>query len=420
MAIKILTKNIEKDGYTGSIEDYIKEGGYTRIDKFLGKVKPQEVTEEVKRAGVRGRGGAGFPAGVKWGFIPKDNQKPVYLLCNADESEPGTFKDRVIMEKDPHMLLEGMILACYAIGSHTAYIYIRGEFVYPANVLNRAINEAYDKGYLGDNIAGSGFKCDITVCRGAAAYICGEETSLINSIEGKRGFPRLKPPFPAVEGVFGCPTIVNNVETLANVPWILEHGGDAYARIGVERSSGTKLFCVSGHVKKTGTFELEMGIPMKKLLYDVCGGIRNDNKLKGVIPGGSSMPVLTAEECEDVTMDYEALAKKGSALGSAAVIVMDDTVDMVNACLNLIKFYKHESCGQCTPCREGVPWMMKIIQRINNGNGKKGDIDLILDICEGIEGRTICPFGEAAVWPTRAFVTKFRHEFEEKITQANS
>jgi NADH-quinone oxidoreductase subunit F len=414
MTEKILMINGDKPGYTGSIQDYVNAGGYTALRKAVLEMKPDQIINEVKESGLRGRGGAGFPCGVKWGFVPKDSPKKRYLLNNADEGEPGTFKDRWIMTKDPHMTIEGTILGSFAIGCNTSYIYIRGEFVKEALILEKAIKEAEEADYLGDNILGSGFNHRMYVHRGAGAYICGEETSLIESLEGKRGYPRNKPPFPAIEGAFGCPTIVNNVETLANVPYIINNGGKAFASIGVERGTGTKIFGISGHVKKPGLYETPMGIPLRELIYDYAGGIRNDNKLKAVIPGGASMPVLTPDEI-DVQMDFDSLAKIGSALGSAGIIVMDDTVCTVDACLNLSKFYSHESCGQCTPCREGMPWFKMILDRIEHGKGRSGDCELLLDICGNIEGRTVCAFGEAGSWPVRAFVNKFRDEFEEHI-----
>lgn len=318
------------------------------------------------------------------------------------------------MERDPHMVLEGCLISGYAIGAHVTYVYVRGEFVYPAEVLERAIAEARAAGYIGKNILGSGFDHEIYVHRGAGAYICGEEMGLIESLEGKRGWPRLKPPFPAVEGLFRCPTIVNNVETLANIPFIVNHGGGVFADIGVPRSSGTKLFCVSGHVCKPGLYEFPMGITLRELLYDHCGGIRKGHVLKGVIPGGSSFPILTPDEV-DVKMDFESVKEYGSGLGSAGIIVMDETTCMVDACLNLAKFYAHESCGQCTPCREGMPWIRDILDRIEHGKGEMDDIDTLWDITRMIEGRTICPFGEAGAWPVQGFLKKFRHEFEEHV-----
>ena len=412
--MKILLKNIEKEGYKGTLEEYVKSGGYESLKKTLKDFKPEDIIEEVKKSGLRGRGGAGFPAGVKWSFVPKETDKPKYLICNADESEPGTFKDRVIIEQDPHIMIEGIIISCYAIGAHKAFIYIRGEFVYGADVLKRAVNEAYEKGFLGKNILGSGFHVDIYVYRGAGAYICGEETGLIESLEGKRGWPRIKPPFPAVEGVYNCPTVVNNVETLAFIPYIIEKGGDNFTKTGVHGSTGTKLYCLSGDINKPGVYEIPCGIPLMDLINEYGGGVRNGNKIKGVIPGGSSMPILAEDEL-DVTMDFDALANKGTALGSAGVIVLDETRCMVSACLNIAKFYAHESCGQCTPCREGMPWMKDILQRIYDGDGRLEDLDLLEEITHNIEGKTICPFGEAGAWPVRAFVTKYRTEFEDYI-----
>ncbi len=416
MAGKILMKNMDNPGYTGCIGDYRAAGGYTAFTKVLNDMSPDDVIEEVKNSELRGRGGAGFPCGMKWGFVPKDTPKARYLINNADESEPGTFKDRAIMTRDPHLTLEGMMIAAYAIKSNVSYIYIRGEFYHEALILERAIKEAEDAGLLGDNILGSGFNLRIYVHRGAGAYICGEETGLIESLEGKRGWPRTKPPFPAVEGAFGSPTVVNNVETLSNVPFIINNGAAAFSAIGVERGTGTKIYCVSGHVKKPGLFEFPMGISLRELIYEHAGGIRDDKKLKAVIPGGASMPVLTADEI-DVNMDYDSLPKVGSHLGSAGVMVMDETVCMVNACLNLSKFFAHESCGQCTPCREGMPWMKMILDRIEHGQGNEGDVDMLLEITNNIEGRTICAFGEAGAWPVRAFATKFRSEFEAHIRE---
>jgi len=412
--MKIVMANMEKPGYRGSIQDYKSCGGYTALQKVLISMTPDKVIEEVKSSGLRGRGGAGFPAGVKWGFVPKDSTKQRYLIINADEGEPGTFKDRAIITFDPHLLIEGAIIAAYAIKSTVSFIYIRGEFYRETQVLQNAIKEAENAGFLGDNIVGSGFSHRMYIHRGAGAYICGEETGLIESLEGKRGWPRNRPPFPAVWGLFGCPTVVNNVETLSNIPFIINNGGFAFASIGVEKGSGTKIFCISGHVKKPGLYELPMGISLRELIFEYAGGMKNDRPLKAVIPGGTSMPVLTAQEI-DVKMDFESLQKIGSALGSAGVIVMDDSVCMVDACLNVSKFYAHESCGQCTPCREGMSWMQMIVDRIEHGKGEERDIDLLLEITRNIEGRTICAFGEAGAWPVRAFVTKFRQEFEDHI-----
>lgn len=395
---------------------YESLGGYSGLKKALRELKPAEIIEIVKKSGLRGRGGAGFPTGLKWGFVPKDSGKPVYLCVNADESEPGTFKDRLIIEKDPHQLIEGTILAAYAIGCHQAFIYIRGEFCYGAEVLNRAAREAYEKGYLGKNILGSGFDLDVIVHRGAGAYICGEETGLLESIEGKRGHPRLKPPFPAVVGLYDSPTIINNVETLSNVPHIINNGAEWYAAIGVERNSGTRLFGVSGHVQKRGVFEFPMGISLRELIFDHCGGMRNGRKLKAVVPGGSSVPVLTADQI-DVSLDFDSIAKAESMLGSAGVIVMDESTCMVKAALRISKFYAEESCGQCTQCREGTEWIYRILSRIENGSGRSGELELLLDICSNMKALTICPLSDAAAMPIESYIKKFYDEFAAHIEE---
>ncbi len=378
-------------------------------------MSPERLIEEIKASGLRGRGGAGFPTGMKWGFVPKDSPKPKYVVCNADESEPGTFKDRLLIEKDPHTIIEGTILAAYAISSHTAFIYIRGEFGFGYKVLQKAIEEATQAGCLGKNIMGSGYDLDLILHRGAGAYICGEETGLLSSLEGGRGWPKVKPPFPATHGLFGCPTVVNNVETLAALPWIIDQGPAKYAAMGTEKSKGTKLFSVSGHIFRPGVYEVEMGYPFKRFLEEDCGGIPNGKKLKGVIPGGASMPVLREDEIENVRMDYESMQAAGTLLGSGGVIVMDDSTCMVKAAWNIARFFAHESCGQCTPCREGCHWMEKIFRRIENGQGKKEDLDLVLSVSGNITGNTICPFGDAAAMPAAAFIKKYRDEFEEHI-----
>ena len=415
----ILLQNRDRSN-SESIAVYRESGGYKALAKALKEMKPDEIIEEVKKSGVRGRGGAGFPAGLKWGFVPKESDKPKYLCCNADEGEPGTFKDRVLIERDPHQLIEGIIISCFAIGIHTAYIYIRGEFVKGARILEKAIGEAYESGFLGKNILGSGFDVDLYVHRGAGAYICGEETALMESLEGKRGNPRNKPPFPAVIGLYGGPTVINNVETLSNVPHIVMKGGEWYAGIGTEKSTGTKLFCISGHVRKPGVYELPLGVALKDLIYNVAGGMRDNHQLKAVIPGGSSTPILTAEEAETVTLDYESLEAVGTALGSGAVIVMDETACIVTSTWRLSKFYEHESCGQCTPCREGTAWMEKILARIVRGEGKPEDIDLLADICDNIFGNTLCPMGDAATGPVLSTVQKFRNEYEYFIEHKRS
>ena len=389
--------------------------GYTAMKKAF-EMSADDIITEVKKAGVRGRGGAGFPAGMKWGFIPKQSAKPKYMVCNADESEPGTFKDRDIMRYTPHLLLEGIAIGSYAIGAHTAYIYIRGEYVREAKLLNEALDEAYRAGYLGKNIMGSGFDLDITVHRGAGAYICGEETALLNSLEGKRGEPRVKPPFPALVGAFGGPTIINNVETLANVPFILNRGGDWFAKLGrIEKSGGTRLFGISGHVKKPGIYELPAGsVTVRELIYDYGHGILNDKKLKAVIPGGSSCPVMTADEI-DVIHDIDPIMKAGTMMGSAGVIVISEEMCIVRFLARIVKFYAHESCGQCTPCREGMVWMEEIIERIEHGKGSMQDLDLLLDITDNILGKTLCALGDAGAMPVASFINKFRADFEAHI-----
>jgi NADH-quinone oxidoreductase subunit F len=415
MSTKILTKNMHVADLQ-RIGVYESLGGYKAVVKALREHQPAEITDIVKMSGLRGRGGAGFPTGMKWGFVPKGTGKPVYLCVNADESEPGTFKDRLIIEKDPHQLLEGVIISAYALGCHQAFIYIRGEFAYGAGVLNRAIQEAYDRGYLGKNILGSGFDLDLMVHRGAGAYICGEETALLESIEGKRGHPRLKPPFPAVVGLYGSPTVINNVETLANISHIINNGAEWFASIGVERNAGTRLFGVSGHVKKRGVYELPMGISLRELIYDHCGGIRDDRRLKAVVPGGSSVPVLTPDQL-DVSLDFDSIAKAGSMLGSAGVIVMDDSTCMVKAAMRIAQFYAEESCGQCTQCREGTEWMHRILIRLENGNGRNGDLELLLDICANMKALTICPLSDAAAMPIESYIRKFYDEFAAHIQQ---
>ncbi len=394
------------------IDTYLQHGGYDAVRKALTSHTPEQLIEMVKASNLRGRGGAGFPTGMKWSFLPKQNTKPVYLCVNADESEPGTFKDREIMEDDPHQLLEGVIISSFAINCHTAYIYIRGEMETGYERLWVAVREAYAKGFLGKNILGTGFDLDVVVHRGAGAYICGEETGLIESLEGKRAYPRIKPPFPAVQGLFQCPTIVNNVETLACVPHIVLRGADWFRGVGPEKSPGPKLFCVSGHVVKPGVYELPMGTPLREIIYDHAGGIPNGRKLKGVIPGGASMPIFTADEI-DVAMDMDSVQKAGSFLGSAGIIVMDDSVCMVGAMLLLAQFFHHESCGQCTPCREGTGWLHQILTRLEYGGASAADGDLLLNIAGNMMGNTICALADAAAMPVRAFVTKYRAEFEQ-------
>lgn len=412
----VLTKRIKdfKNPTPVGIDEYVKTGGYEALKKTLKEFKPAQVIDEVKASNLRGRGGAGFSTGMKWGFIPKNDNQPHYLLCNADESEPGTFKDRLIISGDPHMLIEGMIIAAYAINANQSYIYIRGEFVKEARILEKAIQEAYDKGFLGNNILGSGFSLDMAVHRGAGAYVCGEETGLIESLEGKRGWPRIKPPFPAIEGAFRKPTIVNNVETLACVPHIMERGAEWFKSIGPEGSPGPKLYCLSGHVNNPGVFELPMGTNLKEIIYEHGKGVWKDRQLKAVIPGGSSVPVLKADEI-DIAMDFDSVKAAGSMMGSAGIIVMDETTCMVDVIYNLIHFYRHESCGQCTPCREGTSWAEKIIGKFEKGTAKMSDIDLLEEVANNINFRTICPLGDAAAMPIQSFLKKFRHEFEEHV-----
>jgi NADH-quinone oxidoreductase subunit F len=396
------------------LDVYESDGGYQAARRALTEFQPAQLVEMVKASGLRGRGGAGFPTGVKWGFLPKDNPKPRYLCINADESEPGTFKDRQILESNPHLLLEGILISAYAIQSHTAYIYIRGEFAFGAKVLEAALAEAYGKGPLGTNVYGTGFDVNVYVHRGAGAYICGEETGLIESLEGKRAYPRVKPPFPATHGVFGSPTIVNNVETLACVPPIVARGPEWFKGIGPEMSPGPKLFCVSGHVAQPGVFELPMGVSLRALIYEHAGGIPNGKALKAVIPGGSSVPVLRADEI-DVAMDFESVAKAGSLLGSCGVIVMDEDTCMVRALQVISHFYRHESCGQCTPCREGTGWLEDLLTRLEEGGARAQDVDLLLKVSDNMMGNTVCVLADAAAMPVISFITKFRSEFEEHL-----
>lgn len=404
------------DSYT--IGSYLSSGGYSALRKALG-MAPGEITDAVKKSGLRGRGGAGFPAGIKWNFIPPDSKKPVYLCCNADESEPGSFKDREILEKDPHQMIEGIIIACYAIRSHKAYIYIRGEMPYGAKRIQQAIEEAYEHGYLGKNILLSGFDLDMKLYIGAGAYICGEETGLLESIEGKKGEPRPKPPFPAQVGLFGCPTIVNNVETLACVPHIINNGADWFASIGTPRNTGTKIFGLSGHVNNPGLYELPLGINLLELIEEYGGGIPGGRKIKAVSPGGSSSAVFSADEL-DIVMDFDTVAAAGSMLGTAGVTVMDETVSMIKVAQNLAHFYRDESCGQCVQCREGTWWLEKILREIDEGKGSIEYIDIMLDACSQMRGTTICALADGCAMPIESIVRKFRDEFEEHIKRGYS
>jgi NADH-quinone oxidoreductase subunit F len=414
MSEKIISKFFDiENGHTPDV--YEEHGGYRQAKRVLREMKPEEVIEEVLNSNLRGLGGAGFPTGRKWSFIPKENPRPKYLVVNADESEPGTFKDRYVIDRYTHGLLEGIIISSYAIGAHTAYIYVRGEYVRQAETLNEQIAEAHKRGYLGKGILGTDYDLDVHVHRGAGAYICGEETALLESLEGKKGWPRMKPPFPAIEGVFRCPTIVNNVETIAYVPTIMEKGADWFASLGSDRNGGLRLYSVSGHVEKPGVYELPMGTALGEIIAEYAGGVRGGKELKAVVPGGSSSPVLTANEV-DVKMDYDSLAAIGSMLGSAGVIVMDGSTCMVRALHVVTRFYHHESCGQCTPCREGTGWAEKVIKRILDGNGRREDVDNLVGIADNIIGNTICPLGDAAALPIQSYVKKFREEFEFHVS----
>ena len=445
---RLILKNVDQPGYTPDIDCYLRNGGYEALKKALampakdladGKKQSaqEQIRDDVKLSGLRGRGGAGFSCGLKWSFVDRRSGKPIYLICNADESEPGTFKDRQIIHKDPHLLIEGMIISCFANDVHLAYIYIRGEMPEGARILKKALEEARAKNFLGKNIQGKGYDLEIYVHRGAGAYICGEETGLIESLEGKRSYPRIKPPFfPAVLGLYMCPTIVNNVETLAAVKHIVSMGGSEYAKLGTPNNTGTRIVGISGMVKKPGFYEVEVGkATIRELIFDANfgGGLREGRKLKAIIPGGSSSKILKAgETCKlkkkgadgqmttveidilDVPYDFDTLQQAGSMSGSGAIIVMDDTVDMVKALANLSEFYAHESCGQCTPCREGSLWMNKALHRLTHGHGRKADAEYLADIAQNIQGRTVCAFGEAASWPVLSFLKKFKDEFEAR------
>jgi NADH-quinone oxidoreductase subunit F len=412
----VLTTHVREPG-SHTLDFYVKTGGYDALKKALG-MTPDAVVEAVKQSGLRGRGGAGFPTGMKWQFVDKKSPKPKYILCNADESEPGTFKDHVLMERNPHLLFEGCLIACYAIGAKVAYIYIRGEFYHVQEVLEQELAKARAAGFVGKNIFGTGFDCELHVHRGAGAYEAGEETALIESLEGKRAQPRLKPPFPASAGLYGCPSAVNNVETLCNVPPIIQHGAAWFAAIGPEKNGGPKLFCLSGHVNKPGVYEASMSTTVRELIYDprFGGGIRGGHALKCVIPGGSSVPVLLPDQL-DVPASFDGISKVGSMLGSAGMIVMDETTCMVWAAENLLYFYRHESCGKCTPCREGVDWLHKLLQKIERGDGQMRDLDLLLSISNNIIGKTLCAFGDAAATPVLTTVKTFRAEYEAHIRE---
>ncbi len=413
---KILLKNMEQPGYTGSVTDYKNAGGYSALEKVLKGMSPADVIETIKKSGLRGRGGAGFPTGVKWSFIPKDHPGPKYLCCNADESEPGTFKDRQLIENDPHAILEGIAIACFAIGAQRAYIYIRGEFFMGAKILNGAIADAYRAGFLGKNILASGFNLDIFVHRGAGAYICGEETALLESIEGKRGKPRSKPPFPATHGLYQKPTVVNNVETLMNIPHIINRGAEWFAAMGIGKSTGTRIFSVSGPVNRPGNYEVPLGITFREMIYEHAGGMRGDKKLKAIIPGGASASVFTPDQL-DVKMDFESVAAAGSMLGSGGVTVMDEETCMVWVAMNLLEFFHHESCGKCTPCREGSAWLLQTLRRIESGEGRLNDLKALESLSHKIEGMTVCAFGDAEVAPILSTLKHFRAEYEAHIEE---
>jgi NADH-quinone oxidoreductase subunit F len=382
-------------------------------------MSPVDTVELVKSSNLRGRGGAGFPVGMKWGFVPRQSPKPKYIVVNADESEPGTCKDRIILENDPHLLIEGCLIAARTIGAQRGYVYIRGEYRYLIDIFERAIAEAYREGWLGENIKGTGITFHLYEHTGAGAYECGEESALLESLEGKRGNPRIRPPFPAVAGLYSCPTILNNVESIAAVPGILEMGAKAWADLGVAKAGGTKLTCLTGHFNKPGVYELTLGFPVEKMINEVGGGVRGGRKMKAFIPGGSSCPVLTGDEAWPLTMDYDSFAKAGSMLGSGGVVLMDDTTDMVKAALRIMHFYAHESCGWCIPCREGTTWLKKLLHRLDEGHASARDIDLVGDLAQNMLGRTFCPLGDAAALPTISIVKKWRHEFEAKIAHAH-
>ena len=412
--VRIISKRFGRPD-SASIGTYLADEGYQAFLKAI-DMTPEQIIGELKLSNLRGRGGAGFPTGLKWSFIPRDNPKPKYVVVNADESEPGTCKDRLLMQNDPHQLIEGCLIAARTIGCKLGYIYIRGEYRYLIEIMDKALAEAYAHGFLGKNIKGSGIDFDLYTHTGAGAYECGEESALLESLEGKRGIPRIRPPFPAVSGLYASPTVLSNVETFATVPAILRMGGQAYADIGTPRNGGTRMLCVSGHVNRPGVYEVPLGFSMQKMIYEVCGGIRNGKKLKAVIPGGSSSPVLKADEC-DFPMDYDNYARMKTMAGSGGMMVMDEDTDIVKVALRTMRFYAHESCGWCIPCREGTTWLRKILTRMDEGTGRRADIDLISELSKNMLGRTFCPLGDAAAMPTIAFVEKFREEFEDRLRE---
>jgi NADH-quinone oxidoreductase subunit F len=406
---RVVSKNFAIEG-SETLDVYLANDGYKAFRKAR-EMTPEAIIDEVKTSALRGRGGAGFPTGLKWSFVPRTSPKPRVIVVNADESEPGTCKDRLLMEYDPHQMIEGILIAALAVDAHAGYIYIRGEYRYLIEVMDRAIDEAYAKGYLGKNVAGTGFEFDLYTHSGAGAYECGEETALLDSIEGKRGIPRMKPPFPAVAGAWALPTLLNNVETFSAIPAIIRDGGAAFAALGTPKNGGTRLVCISGHVNRPGVYELPLGYPMMKAINEVAGGIPGGKKLKAVVPGGSSCPILKADEC-DIPMDYDTLAKAGSMLGSGGMVVLDETTDMVRFALRIMKFYAHESCGWCIPCREGTTWLKKILQRFYEGQGRREDISMLGELSKNMLGRTFCALGDAAALPTISIVEKFTEDFE--------
>lgn len=412
LEVKVLTRRFELEN-PQSIDTYLASDGYKAFMKAVA-MTPDDIINEVKTSNLRGRGGAGFPTGMKWSFVPKNVDKPKYIVVNADESEPGTCKDRLLIENDPHGLIEGILIAGLAVGAKTGYIYIRGEYRYLIDIMQAAIDEAYARGWLGKDINGTGIEFNLYTHSGAGAYECGEESALLESLEGKRGIPRIRPPFPAVAGLYQCPTVLNNVETFSAVPPIILNGGQWFADLGTPKNGGTRLFCLSGHINKPGVYELPMGFNLLRMINEVGGGMWNGKKLKAVIPGGSSCPLLRADEC-DLAMDYDTLMKAKSMLGSGGVVVMDEDTDMVRACLRIMKFYQHESCGWCIPCREGTTWLKKMLARIDEGFGVSSDVDLVGEVAKNMLGRTFCPLGDAAAMPTISFVEKFRDEFERKL-----
>jgi NADH-quinone oxidoreductase subunit F len=409
---KVISRNFATEG-SETLDCYLANDGYKAFLKAR-EMTPEAIIEEVKTSALRGRGGAGFPTGLKWSFVPRTSPKAKYIVINGDESEPGTCKDRLLIEYDPHQLIEGILIAGLAMDAHKGYLYIRGEYRFVIEKMDRAIEEAYKRGYLGKNIAGTGFDFDLYTHSGAGAYECGEETALLDSLEGKRGIPRMKPPFPAVAGAWACPTLLNNVETFASVPAIIRDGGAAYAALGTPKNGGTRLLCISGHVNKPGVYEVPLGYPMMKAINEIAGGVRGGKKLKAVIPGGSSCPILRADEC-DLAMDYDTIAKAGSMMGSGGMVILDETTDMVKVALRIMRFYQHESCGWCIPCREGTTWLKKILERFDGGGGRKADIPLIGEVAKNMLGRTFCALGDAAAMPTISIIQKFSEDFDVRL-----